>query len=1177
MQQVMSTKHAREPNPVDTTGLCLLSLDGGGVRGLSTLYILKSIMDRLNHERKKTANLPPVKPCELFDLIGGTSTGGLIAIMLGRLEMDVDECITAYSNLAAAIFSEKISQVPVNIKGKIKPRFDSAKLESAIRKAVAQSGVSETDLFNDGTERGCRTFVCTADRDTKDIVRLRSYSLIDEPNIHATICQAALATSAATTFFDPVSIGDRAFADGGLGANNPVDEVEGEASNIWCSETGDLKPLVKCFISIGTGNPGKTAFEDGIFKFLGQTVVDIATETENTEKKFIARWAKHFDESRYFRFNVDQGLQTIGLDEYKKKGAIESATGGYLTHTAQKFQVRDCIQNMKLKQIKTDPSFAALISKYTIRQHSGSGATIFGNVHWIVPRPVNDLFTGRIELLDRMKKALSTINTPPTDKRKIFVITGLGGQGKSEICLQVANLMRKEFWGIFWVNVDMLSTATDGFITIAETLGSAVKDVPSALRALAKAERNWLLILDNADTPDFDYQVYLPSGTHGAIIITSRNSECSQYNTVGAEVIKALKDQDSQELLFKAANLPQDSWSLYASQATEILHLLGSHTLALIQAGAYIARGHCKLHEYPNEYRRQRKRLLEFRPKQARSTYGDVYATFEASAYVLKQSKSEAASDALQLLGILSMLDSSILPLQLFQNTWEGCRKVLHTNRIEECGIDVTTSHVLQLPAFVMADDDEWDSYRLTKARDLLASLSLVTQHNLDGSPGLSMHPLIHAWAKDRQDLEKQGITWISTGCVLALSRFNTQWRTQERRLLPHVQTFVDIRNNREVSLGSEPIVVPILLECGWILLDMRQDSKLDGLLKDIFVQLGKKPDELSKEFLPLYNIQARSLVNLGHYKKAVKLLEQMVEVEEATLAKDDPDRLASQHVLAEAYQANGQVKEAVKLLQQVVKIRKATLAENHLDRLASQRALAIAYQANGQVKEAVKLLQQVVDIGEATLAKDDPDRLASQHTLAIAYQANGQVKEAIKLLKQVVKIEEATLAEDHPDRLASQHALAGAYQANGQVKEAAKLLQQVVEIGEATLAKDHPNQLASQQALAVAYQSNGQVKEAVKLLQQVVEIGEATLAKDHPNQLDSQQALAIAYQSNGQVKEAVKLLQQVVKIRKATLAKDHPSRLKSQHALAIASRQRTGERGSRARARGRDQRGYSS
>jgi hypothetical protein len=77
--------------------------------------------------------------------------------MLGRLEMDVDECIAAYSDLAAAVFGEKLSRIPVNIKGNVKPRFDSTKLESAIRKVVTQSGASETDLLNDGTERGCRT------------------------------------------------------------------------------------------------------------------------------------------------------------------------------------------------------------------------------------------------------------------------------------------------------------------------------------------------------------------------------------------------------------------------------------------------------------------------------------------------------------------------------------------------------------------------------------------------------------------------------------------------------------------------------------------------------------------------------------------------------------------------------------------------------------------------------------------------------------------------------------------------------------------------------------------------------------------------------------------------------------------------------------------------------------
>jgi hypothetical protein len=71
--------------------------------------------------------------------------------------MDVNECITAYSELAEAVFGEKPSSLLFNIKGKAKPQFDSAKLEKAVRKVVIDSGASDTDLLNDRTERGCRT------------------------------------------------------------------------------------------------------------------------------------------------------------------------------------------------------------------------------------------------------------------------------------------------------------------------------------------------------------------------------------------------------------------------------------------------------------------------------------------------------------------------------------------------------------------------------------------------------------------------------------------------------------------------------------------------------------------------------------------------------------------------------------------------------------------------------------------------------------------------------------------------------------------------------------------------------------------------------------------------------------------------------------------------------------
>ncbi len=76
--------------------------------------------------------------------------------MLGRLEMDVDECISAYSELMKTVFDEKSSRLPFGWRGKIKARFDSLRLESAIKKVITSRGLSEADLFNDGTARGCR-------------------------------------------------------------------------------------------------------------------------------------------------------------------------------------------------------------------------------------------------------------------------------------------------------------------------------------------------------------------------------------------------------------------------------------------------------------------------------------------------------------------------------------------------------------------------------------------------------------------------------------------------------------------------------------------------------------------------------------------------------------------------------------------------------------------------------------------------------------------------------------------------------------------------------------------------------------------------------------------------------------------------------------------------------------
>jgi len=77
--------------------------------------------------------------------------------MLGRLEMDVDACIAAYSELMKAVFKEESGWLPVSWRGNVKARFDSAKLKAAVDDVIASSGASTTDAFNDGKARGCHT------------------------------------------------------------------------------------------------------------------------------------------------------------------------------------------------------------------------------------------------------------------------------------------------------------------------------------------------------------------------------------------------------------------------------------------------------------------------------------------------------------------------------------------------------------------------------------------------------------------------------------------------------------------------------------------------------------------------------------------------------------------------------------------------------------------------------------------------------------------------------------------------------------------------------------------------------------------------------------------------------------------------------------------------------------
>jgi hypothetical protein len=121
----------------------LLTLDGGGIRGYSSLLILERLMYEvarwetlfeeelpLDQRRSDPFDAKSLLPCHYFDYMYGTSTGGLIATMLGRLRMNIPDCLHYYRKFGNDLFGSKRSPIPLATKYRHKP------LEEAVKEIV---------------------------------------------------------------------------------------------------------------------------------------------------------------------------------------------------------------------------------------------------------------------------------------------------------------------------------------------------------------------------------------------------------------------------------------------------------------------------------------------------------------------------------------------------------------------------------------------------------------------------------------------------------------------------------------------------------------------------------------------------------------------------------------------------------------------------------------------------------------------------------------------------------------------------------------------------------------------------------------------------------------------------------------------------------------------------------
>jgi hypothetical protein len=326
--------------------------------------------------------------------------------------------------------------------------------------------------------------------------------------------------------------------------------------------------------------------------------------------------------------------------------------------------------------------------------------------------------------------------------------------------------------------------------------------------------------------------------------MTSFNAECATYNTVGHSALEELEDYEAIDLLLRMAELKEGEYS--TNELQDVTRLLGGHTLAILQAGAYIRKFRCKLSNWIEKFANERKALLERRDRrQMQSRYENVYLAFDATATALKALGEEDALDALDLLRIWSMFYFEDLNPDLFRLSWEGQKNLQKRGWLDCAPKSIEAPrrhHVERLPAFLGVGSEKWTSSRLDAAIALLETLYLA-KRNLE-KRDYSMHPLVHAWARDTQSPEVRKKSWLDTGSLLVTAQAFVPSRTmliwQGFEYLPScfstssLRSYMSVGVKTALSYGHESIVWPILLACAWTIVAHGVRSEIHNFSKEL-------------------------------------------------------------------------------------------------------------------------------------------------------------------------------------------------------------------------------------------------------------------------------------------------------------------------------------------------------
>ena len=274
----------------------ILSMDGGGIRGIFPAALLAC----LEQEHLQGHSIG-----DYFDLIAGTSTGGILALGLGA-GLTAGELLRMYLDEGHRVFPPRQKGLAGRAKRLVSAQYDRRSLDELLSQRLGDKTLRESKyrLLIPSTEgRNGEVYVFKTPHHP-------GYTLDGDERMSA----VAAATSAAPTYFTPFEQRGYTFLDGGIWANNPTMAALVEALSRFTTRREDIRIL-----SIGCGQKpfqvteGQTR-NSGMVQWRG--IIDVAMHLQSVTA--VNQAGLLIGRERLIRLDRPDGSEPIDLDDWTK-------------------------------------------------------------------------------------------------------------------------------------------------------------------------------------------------------------------------------------------------------------------------------------------------------------------------------------------------------------------------------------------------------------------------------------------------------------------------------------------------------------------------------------------------------------------------------------------------------------------------------------------------------------------------------------------------------------------------------------------------------------------------------------------------------------------------------------------------------------------------------------------